>query len=69
MKYVILFFYYMMSFIFKRDFNFIDLFTVGILWKANLGWTDPSFYLILLGGLLVSATGYHVYELMKAQIE
>lgn len=65
MKYVTLFFYYLMSFLFKRDFNFIDLWTIAIIWKTGFEWTEPGFYAVLIGGLIVSAIGNGIYQSMK----
>lgn len=65
MKYVLTFFYYIMSFLFKRDFNFVDVWTVGILWKTEYTWNQFGFYAILIGGLLISAIGQGIYQSMK----
>jgi hypothetical protein len=67
MKYFVAFMISVWSFFFKRDFNYCDLLTIGIIIQQGFTWTNWQFYAILFGGLMVSAFGSTMLESINKQ--
>jgi hypothetical protein len=54
-----------LSFLFKRDFNFVEILIFSTIWTLSLSIFDLKAWVIFIIGLVVSMVGHQAYLKVK----